>query len=162
MIYVFGDFELDEHRYELRRAGEPLKLEPKVFEVLAYLIRHRDRFVSRDELIEKLWPGQVVSEAALTRCVAEARKAVGDDGVRQQAIRTQYGRGYRFVAEVTERDDESRVTLRQAHPEQGRRAQGDQGSVQDPGHQPFVLSPSKHENMDLAMESRRPDIGTSF
>lgn len=112
MVYVFGDCELDDRLYALRCAGEPLKLEPKVFEILVYLIRYRDRFVSRDELLEKLWPGQVVGEAALTQCVAKARKAVHDDGGKQQVIKTYHGRGYRFVAEMTERGDEPRAAFR--------------------------------------------------
>jgi len=70
--------------------------------VLSYLICHRDRLVRKEELIKQLWSGQVVIAAVLTRCVAEARKAVHDDGVRQQVIKTQHGRGYRFVASVTE------------------------------------------------------------
>lgn len=103
MIYVFGDCELDGRLYELRCAGKVVEFEPKVFDLLAYLLRHRDRVVSKDELIEKVWPKQVISESTLTHCLAVARKAVGDDGVRQQVIKTQHGRGYRFVAMVTER-----------------------------------------------------------
>jgi TolB-like protein/DNA-binding winged helix-turn-helix (wHTH) protein len=106
MIYVFGDCELDDRLYELRRAGVPLEIERKVFDVLTYLIHHRDRLVPKDELLDKLWPGVVVGEAALTRCITAARKAVGDDGGRQEIIKTQHGRGYRFVATVIERTDE--------------------------------------------------------
>ncbi len=106
MIYKFDAFELDERLYTLRRLGEPLKLEPKVLDVLAYLIRQRDRVVTKDELIEHVWPGQVISDAALTHCLAKARKAVDDDGGRQHVIRTQHGRGYRFIATVTVSEDE--------------------------------------------------------
>jgi TolB-like protein/DNA-binding winged helix-turn-helix (wHTH) protein len=104
MIYRFADCELDEHLYQLRRNGTPVALEPKVFDVLAYLLQHHDRVVSKDELLDQLWPGQVVSETALTQCVMAARKAVGDDGNRQHTIKTQHGRGYRFVAEVISRE----------------------------------------------------------
>lgn len=100
---VFSGCELDVWNYVLRREGALVKVEPKVFEVLAYLARHRDRFVSREELFTQLWPDNIVSDAALTRCIAEARKAVGDDGTRQQVIRTQYTRGYRCIAELVER-----------------------------------------------------------
>ncbi len=100
MRYVFGEYELDEHAYELRRTGAPVELERKVYDVLAYLIQHRDRLVTKDELLETLWPGQVVGEAALTTCITSARKALGNDGVRQEFIKTQHGRGYRFVAPV--------------------------------------------------------------
>ena len=106
MIYFFGDFELDDRLYELRLAGKPIEIEPKVFDLLAYLLHHRDRLVSKDELIEKVWPGQVTSESTLTHCAAIARKAVRDDGSKQQVIKTQHGRGYRFVAAVTERASE--------------------------------------------------------
>jgi TolB-like protein/DNA-binding winged helix-turn-helix (wHTH) protein len=101
MRYVFGDYELDEQLYELRRAGESLKLDRKVFDVLTYLVQHHERLVTKDELLETLWPGQIVGEAALTRCITSARKALGDDGNRQEFIKTQHGRGYRFVAPLT-------------------------------------------------------------
>jgi DNA-binding winged helix-turn-helix (wHTH) protein len=82
MRCVFGDYELDEQLYELRRDGAPVALDRKVFDVLAYLIQHRERLVPKEELLDKLWPGQVVGEAALTRCITAARKALGDDGTR--------------------------------------------------------------------------------
>jgi DNA-binding winged helix-turn-helix (wHTH) protein len=100
MVYRFAECELDERLYQLRREGSPIALEPKVFDVLAYLVQHRDRVVSKDELLDKLWPGQVVGENALTRCIRAARSAVGDDGVKQDIIATQHGRGYRFIATV--------------------------------------------------------------
>jgi adenylate cyclase len=91
---------IDDQLYELRRASAPVELEPKVFDLLVYLIEHHERVISKDELLDKLWPGQVVSETALTQCVMAARKAVGDDGARQHTIKTQHGRGYRFVAAI--------------------------------------------------------------
>jgi adenylate cyclase len=100
MRYIFADYELDEQLYELRHVGAPVELERKVFDVLTYLIQHRDRLVPKEELRDKLWPEQVVGEAALTRCITAARKALGDDGNRQEFIKTQHGRGYRFVAAV--------------------------------------------------------------
>jgi DNA-binding winged helix-turn-helix (wHTH) protein/predicted ATPase len=103
MIYGFGDYELDLQRYELRRAGTLVKLEPQVFNVLVYLIRHRDHVVTKEELFEQVWPGRVVSEAALTSRLMAARKAVGDTGRRQRLIQTLHGRGYRFIADVEER-----------------------------------------------------------
>src|SRR5215510_240879 len=101
MVYRFADFELDDQLYQLRRSGETVKVEPQVFKLLAYLITHRDRVISREELFEKLWPGQVVSEAALTYCVAKARKTVQDDGIQQHIIKTLHGHGYRFIAKIT-------------------------------------------------------------
>lgn len=98
MVYRFADYELDEQLYQLRRHGAPVALEPKVFDVLVYLVQHSERVVSKDELLDKLWPGQVVGENALTRCIRAARAAVGDDGAKQEIIETQHGRGYRFIA----------------------------------------------------------------
>ena len=71
MTLSFGDFELSAESYELRRAGESVRVEPRVFEVLAYLVAHRDRVVSKEELLEKLWPDRFVSESALTRALAQ-------------------------------------------------------------------------------------------
>jgi len=98
MIYHFGACVLDAERYELQRAGEVVAIEPKVFQVLVYLIRHRDRVVTRDELLEYCWSGTFVSESALTQCLARARKAVGDHRGRSPLIKTVHGQGYRFVA----------------------------------------------------------------
>ena len=79
-----------------------MDLEPKVFDLLAYLIQHHDQFVSREKLYAQLWSQQFVSEAALTYCIAEARKAVGDNGRAQRVIKTVHGRGYRFIAPVAQ------------------------------------------------------------
>ena len=100
MIYAFGAFELDTRVYELRRRGDVCPVEPQVFDVLTYLAEHRDRVVSKEELLEKLWPDRFVSETTLTSRLKAARKAVGDDGKAQSVIRTLHGRGYRFVADV--------------------------------------------------------------
>jgi DNA-binding winged helix-turn-helix (wHTH) protein len=108
MIHRFHNYELDDRLYELRRLGERVELERKVFDVLLYLVRHRDRVVTKAELNEAVWNGVAVSDAALVRCVVEARRAVGDDGVRQEVIETRRGRGYRFVAEA--RGDEPATT----------------------------------------------------
>jgi TolB-like protein len=76
-----------------------------VFDLLSYLINNRERIVSRDELLDNLWKGKVVSDAALGVCLKDARKAVGDSGDRQSIIKTVRGRGYQFVARVTESDE---------------------------------------------------------
>ena len=98
MIYRFGDCVLDEERYELQRAGAVVALEPKVLQVLLYLIQHQDCVVTRDELLEHCWPGTFVSESALTQCLARVRKAVGDHRGGPLMIKTVHGQGYRFVA----------------------------------------------------------------
>ncbi|HXH13782.1 MAG TPA: AAA family ATPase [Alphaproteobacteria bacterium] len=100
MIYAFGDCELDEGLYELRRAGVSVKLEPQVFKVLTYLVQHRDRVVPKDELLAKLWPGEFVTDSALTRSIVQARQAVHDSGTAQRVIKTIHRHGYRFVAAV--------------------------------------------------------------
>lgn len=98
MRYVFGDYELDTQAYELRHAGKPLKIEPQVFNVLAYLLQQHHRTVTRQELLEHLWPEPFTSEAVLSYCIMTARKAVGDSGRAQQVIKTIHGRGFRFIA----------------------------------------------------------------
>lgn len=102
MLYIFGDYELDTALYELRHAGKPCKVEPRVFDTLAYLIQHRDHVVSREELLAHLGPGLFSSDSLLNNCIMEARKAVADNGQVQRVIRTIHGRGYRFIAPVAE------------------------------------------------------------
>ncbi len=103
MIYAFEDYELDLQCYELHYAGKQVKLEPQVFNVLAYLIQHRERVVTKEELLEQLWPSRFVSEATLTSRLTAARRAIGDRGREQRLIQTIHGRGYRFIAPVEER-----------------------------------------------------------
>jgi class 3 adenylate cyclase len=98
MLYVFGDYELDEALYDLRRAGVSIKLEPQEFKVLTYLLQHHHCVVTKDELLGKLWPGEFVTESALTRCVVKARQAVHDNGAAQRVIKTVHRHGYCFVA----------------------------------------------------------------
>ena len=102
MLYLFNDCVLDTDRRELRRGSEAVALEPQVFDLLAHLIRHRERVVSRDELIESIWGGRVVSESALNTRINAVRSALGDSGSRQHLIKTLPRRGVRFVGEVRE------------------------------------------------------------
>ncbi|MEA3275984.1 MAG: winged helix-turn-helix domain-containing protein, partial [Pseudomonadota bacterium] len=102
MRMTFGAYELDTALFELRRNGEPRPMEPQVFDLLVYLARHRDRIVSRQELLDELWAGRVVTESTLSSRIKAARYAVGDDGRSQNCIATFNRRGYRFVAEVRE------------------------------------------------------------
>lgn len=104
MRYRFDENELDTETLELTRSGEPVEVEPQVFEVLAHLIANRDRVVPKEELLDEVWGDRFVSESALTTRIKQARKAIGDDGQKQLAIKTFHGRGYRFVADVTESD----------------------------------------------------------
>jgi TolB-like protein len=101
MRFVFGEYELEPDSRTLRRRGERTPIEPKVFDLFTYLIEHRERVVSTDELLDALWPGVSVTPAALSRAVQKARQAVGDDGEQQAVLRTEYGHGFQFVAEVS-------------------------------------------------------------
>ena len=102
MAYVFADCELDCERLELRRNGTAIHLEPQVFDVLVHLVRNHDRVVTKDELLQAVWNGRVVSEDALTSRISAARRAIGDTGEDQQLIRTVQRRGFRFVGHVGE------------------------------------------------------------
>jgi len=103
MRYRFGVVEFDAGQYELRRAGVLLRVEPRVLDLLFFLISNRDRVVPREELFDNLWKEKFIGEAALTRCVAEARKAIAVEGA-DDPIKTIHRRGYRFVAAVTEEE----------------------------------------------------------
>jgi class 3 adenylate cyclase/DNA-binding winged helix-turn-helix (wHTH) protein/tetratricopeptide (TPR) repeat protein len=100
MRYVFGDYLLDTQRREFSLAGEAVPLRPKVFQVLAYLLAHRDRVVRKQELLDHLWPGQYVADTALNSYIMAVRKAIGDQWPTPQLLRTVRGYGYRFVAPV--------------------------------------------------------------
>ncbi len=98
VIYRFDDFELDLARAELRAGGAVCPVEPQVFALLALLVENRDRLVSRDEILEKVWDGRIVSDAAIASRIKSARQALGDDGKTQRYIRTAHRLGFRFVA----------------------------------------------------------------
>lgn len=102
MAWIFGDFRLDPERFELSCGAELVRLEPQVLALLCLLVRHHDRMVTKDEIVEKIWHGQSVSDASISSRIRSARQAVGDDGHHQTTIRTVHGRGFRFVAEVVE------------------------------------------------------------
>ncbi|MEA3215292.1 MAG: hypothetical protein QOJ19_1448 [Acidimicrobiia bacterium] len=100
-MYRFGACELDVERRELRGGGITTAVEPQVFDVLAYLVGHRDRVVTKEELLDNVWGDRFVSESALTSRIKSARRSVGDSGQSQHVIRTVHGRGYRFAAPVS-------------------------------------------------------------
>jgi pimeloyl-ACP methyl ester carboxylesterase len=100
-----GDLEFDPALFEVRRGGVPVLLEPQAFDVLAYLVSHRDRVVPKEELMDGVWGGRFVSETAVTSRIKQVRRALGDDGHSQRMIRTVHGRGYRFVAPVEQRSE---------------------------------------------------------
>jgi TolB-like protein len=99
-MFSFGDFELDLDRYELRRGSEAVKTEPRVLEVLNFLIENRSRVVPKEELLDTIWRDVHVSESALTTAIRDVRRALGDSSADPRWIRTVYGRGFRFVGEI--------------------------------------------------------------
>src|SRR6266700_8331271 len=105
MRYAFADCVLDTQLYTLARAGSSRPLRPKVFQVLVYLLTHRDHVVSREELCAQVWPGQFISETTLESCIKAVRQAIGDSGHSQQLIQTSRGYGYRFIGAVKEQPE---------------------------------------------------------
>ena len=100
MIYTFFDFELDEELYELRARGEVVDTQARVFALIHYLLANRERVVSKEELVQTVWKGTVVSDTAISQVVMLARRALRDDCDRPRVLKTLRGRGFRFVAEV--------------------------------------------------------------
>lgn len=101
MSFHFNDVEIDTKQYRITCAGLTVSVEPKVFDIIVYLIENRNRLVSRDELFEKIWDARAVSDTTLSNHIKSARKALGDDGEQQHTIKTVRGRGYQFIAEVS-------------------------------------------------------------
>ena len=102
MPFLFADHVLDVERRELRRGDALIAVEPQVFDLLVYLVRNRNRVVSKDDLIEAVWGGRIVSDSTLTSRINAVRKAVGDSGGEQKLIRTIPRKGIRFVGSVDE------------------------------------------------------------
>jgi TolB-like protein len=109
VIFRFDDHVLDIERRELRRGAEPVALEPQVFDLLVYLVHNRGRVVSKDDLIDGVWGGRIVSDSALTTRLNAARRAVNDSGAAQRVIRTVPRRGVRFIGEVSEEGEPAEV-----------------------------------------------------
>ena len=120
MIYRFESYVVDTQRCELRHGDEIVPIEPQVFDVLTHLISNRHRVVDKNELLDAVWRTRFVTESTLTSRIKAVRRAVGDDGQTQRVIRTLHGRGYRFVADVTEVGDRApgtRSTMPATHQE---------------------------------------------
>ena len=100
-MLAFGDHQLDIARRELRRGSDLITLEPKAFDLLAFLVQNRDRVVSKDDLLQAVWGGRIVSESALTTRINVVRRALGDDGASLRLVRTFTRKGIRFIGEVT-------------------------------------------------------------
>ena len=100
--FSFGDVLLDTDRFLLERGGEPVHVQPQVFDVLSHLVLNRERVVPKTELLDAIWGDRFVSESTLSSRIKAARRVVGDDGDLQRVIKTVHGRGFRWVAGVTE------------------------------------------------------------
>src|SRR5436190_6956266 len=100
MIYRFEEFSFDTQRCELRRGGELIPVEPQVYQLLQLLIENRDRLVTRDQIVDQVWNGRFISDAAVSSRIKSARRALSDDGRAQRLIRTLPRLGFRFVGEV--------------------------------------------------------------
>lgn len=102
MIYRFDAFECDTDKFELRKNGARVAIEPQVFSVIQFLIENRERMISKTDLINAVWDGRIVSDAAVSSRIRSARQALEDSGKTRRLIQTVHGRGFRFVAKVAE------------------------------------------------------------
>ena len=105
MRYLFEDYALDTDRRELCRGSALLTIEPQVFDVLAFLVKNRDRVVSKDDLLVSVWDGRIVSESTIASRINAARRIIGDSGEQQRLIRTIIGKGIRFIGVVQQQAD---------------------------------------------------------
>lgn len=113
----FGRFELDPERFELRRDGQPVPVEPRTFDLIRHLARNIGRTVTRDELFGAVWQDRIVSDAALSSQVRAARRALGDDGETQRVIATVHGRGFRLRRQAASAEDTGAATGKTDAPE---------------------------------------------
>jgi len=111
MRYKFDQFELDTLAQELLRLGKAQRIEPQVFDLIAYFAANPGRLIGQDELLGAVWQGRIVSDSAIAARISAARKAIGDDGKRQRLIKTVPRRGFRFLAEVAAIDDDRAVPI---------------------------------------------------
>ncbi|MEM7292032.1 MAG: winged helix-turn-helix domain-containing protein [Pseudomonadota bacterium] len=100
MLIRFEDISIDTELFELRRADNVREIEPLIFDLIVFLASHPHHVISRDRLMEHVWPGKIVTDSTISGAVRDARKALGDDGSRQRIIQTVHGRGFRFVAQT--------------------------------------------------------------
>lgn len=159
MRYQFDKFTLDTDRFELSKSGVPLRTEPQVIELLALLVSHRDRMLSKDEINENIWRGRIVSDAALSSRIKSARQILGDTGQEQRFIRTIHGKGFRFVAEVKECPAEA------AQPVEVERASAIAGESPDavPSHaQEMAVARSKPAVAVLPFTNLSGDAGQEY
>jgi len=109
MLYQFGRFEVDTLNFTLCSNGELTAVEPKVFDLLVFLIRNRNKLITRQEIFDEIWGGREVSDTSLSNHIKSIRKVLGDDAQLQQIIKTIRGRGYQFIALTKEKTEHSRA-----------------------------------------------------
>ncbi|PHR61244.1 MAG: hypothetical protein COA43_04505 [Robiginitomaculum sp.] len=109
MLYKFGNIRLDTVNFRLTNNGDECAVEPQVFDLLVYLVQHRDRVLTRDEIFDNVWQGRHVSDTSLSNHIKTARRILGDTAQEQNMIKTIRGRGYQFVCETQERPHNSRI-----------------------------------------------------
>src|SRR3982750_1176900 len=98
--FHFSDYVLDTGRRELRCGDQTIEVEQQVLDLLIYLIRNSDRVITKDDLIDSVWGGRIVSDTTLTSRIYAARRAIGDNGRDQKLIRTIARKGLRFIGDV--------------------------------------------------------------
>lgn len=151
MLFEFNQITVDTDQYRICAMGEPVAVEPQVFDLLVYLIRNRGRVVSRDELLASLWAGKIVSDAALSVRLRDVRKAIGDSGALQAVVKTLHGRGYQFIAPLVE----SGASGQQATPRTHYAQNGDVSiayQVFGEGDRDLIVIPGWLSNLDLFWE----------
>jgi adenylate cyclase len=147
MHFTFGNCSVDCARRELRRGGKLVAIEPQVFDVIVYLIQHRDRVVSRDDLLASVWGGRIVSESTLSSRINSARSAIGDSGEGLRLIKTLPRKGFRFVGKVREEEGPGRTL--------------DEGTPAEPPR-PALALPDKPSIAVLAFDNMSGDSGQDY
>jgi TolB-like protein len=147
-VYHFGSFCLNPAEQQLLRNGSPIRLTPKVFDVLLVLIQNSGCLVTKDKLLKEVWPDTFVEEANLSVNIARLRKALDEGGAEHQYIQTVTKGGYRFVASVRELSDESAATVKPPRSGESLVIEGEHGSERDLVLSSLAVLPFDHESSD--------------
>ncbi|HMZ80967.1 MAG TPA: transcriptional regulator, partial [Acidobacteriota bacterium] len=110
LMYQFDDVQVQVEKFRVYKAGQVVSLEPKAFEVLLFLLENQGRLIEKNELLDAVWKDSFVTQNAMTRVIAQLRKALGDDPKEAKYIETVPTRGYRFIASVEVLEAESQVS----------------------------------------------------
>lgn len=140
MRYSFGEYKIDKSAYQLLANGVPVAVEPQVFDLLLLLAANAGRVVTRDEILERIWNGRIVSEAALSSRIKAARRAIGDSGKDQRFIRTIHGRGFVFEGAVEREDTGAAMAAAAARPTADPIGQGESGGEPAPSERTETLT----------------------